>query len=298
MCQLDVIVSTYFYLSFFVKKSGFTDTFDEEMKAAGITVLDNSEGDGFFLNEKNNIDNYVYMPPIEVSFEYPFVNGIAAMKPSPDWFTGFYLFNVVDQYSLTYWNRWTIQTYPWDAGYDNGQYYTAPMDPTNPYQPIYRFNPSNVPQDGAFLSPNGQSVPPVAEWDCELFVCPLDNPFCEKPDWPPSNYCDILKYPTCNSYCNPNATQAPSSRSTSSSSSSGTTGSGTNVPLPCVPCRGNGWEPKIVYFNDCCASGHDPLHGPTCAILATSVSGGVVVSAFAGSIAVVGVWISMLTFLL
>ena len=235
--------------------------------------MDHSEGDGFFIDQKSWRDNYVYLPPIEVSFDYPFVNGISSIQPSPDWFTGFYMFNVVDQYALTFWSRWTIQTYPWDAGADSGQYYTAPDDPTDPLKMVFRYAPGNTPEDGAFLSPDGKSVPPVAEWDCELFVCPVDNPFCEKPDWPPSNYCDILKYPTCNSYCNPNATQAASSRSASSSSSSGTTGDGTNAPLPCVSCRGNGWEPKIVYFNDCCASGHDPLHGPTCAALEAAASG-------------------------
>lgn len=228
-------------------------------------MLSTANVEGFFINQKHWQDNYVYLPPIEVSFDYPFLNAITAIQPSPDWFTGFYLFNTVDEYDRTFWQRFTLRTYPWDAGTDNGQYYTAPDQDTDPPLPVSRILVGNAPENGAFLNKDGTDVPPVAEWDCELWVCPVDNPFCQRPRWPPSNYCDILKYPLCNSYCDPNVTI-----------------SSTGEELMCQECRGNGFEPRIVHFEDCCAAGHDPLHGPNCEILAAKASGAL--STFSSSV--------------
>jgi len=87
--------------------------------------LDYTEGDGFYVDQEHWDENYVFIPPIEVSFEYPFLNAVAGMFPSPDWFTGFYLFDTVDEYDRTFWDRFTIRTYPWDAGTDAGQTYTS-----------------------------------------------------------------------------------------------------------------------------------------------------------------------------
>src|SRR3569832_1556976 len=91
-----------------IQQTGFTDTFQSEMKAAGDMVYHYSIGSGFFLDTVHEDVNYVYMPPIDVSFDYPFLNAIASMSPSPDWFTGFYLFDTVDEYDRTYWQRFTL----------------------------------------------------------------------------------------------------------------------------------------------------------------------------------------------
>jgi len=211
------------------------------------------EGDGFYLDQDHWKANYVYIPPIQVSFDYPFLNAVVGMFPSPDWFTGFYLFDTVDEYDKTFWDRFTIRTYPWDAGTDNGQSYEAADRDVDKYgvsEPsnVFRIWPSNAPESGAFLSPDSQQVLPVGEYSCALHVCPLEEPDCVKPDWPPPNYCDILMYPECATYCNPKdkSEDAP----------------------PCQECRGNGYEPKSVYFHDCCAAGHEPWHGKSCEELA------------------------------
>lgn len=183
-----------------------------------------------------------------MSFDYPFLNAIAGIFPSPDWFTGFYLFDTVDEYDRTYWERFTIRTYPWDAGTDKGQTYTAEDRDVDQYgisEPshVHRIFPKDAPQTGVFLTPDKKQILPVGEYSCVLHVCPIEDPDCKKPDWPPANYCDILKYPNCATYCNP---------------------AKVDEDTPCEPCKGNGYEPKTVYMHNCCAAGHEPRHAESC----------------------------------
>ena len=216
------------------------------MKAAGDLVYHYAVGKGFFVDADHPEVNYVYVPPVDISFDYPFVNALGGMSPSPDWFTGFYLFDTVDEYDRAFWQRFTIYTYPWDAGTDGGTTYTAEDRDLDPAVNVERIVVSNAPADGAFLSPDGKDVLPVGEFDCDLYVCPVEDPNCKRPNWPPTNYCDVLKYPNCATYCDP------------------------KVEEGCQECKGNGYEPQYVFLKGCCASGHDPRNGPTCAEGGTS----------------------------
>jgi hypothetical protein len=245
-------------------ETGFTEKFKDEMKQAGERVMGYAEGDGFFVDQEHWEDNYVYVPPIPVSYDYPFLNAIAGIFPSPDWFTGFYLFDTVDEYDRTFWERFTVRTYPWNAGTDGGQSYTAEDQDLDPPVNVERIYPNNAPSDGAFLSSDGSTVLPVAEFDCVLHVCPLTDPACLKPDWPPQNYCDILKYPGCASYCNP------------------------KKDTLCEPCKGNGYEPKTVYMKDCCAAGHLPKYSDTCEGHVNSGAGSGMRAALGLALALVG----------
>jgi hypothetical protein len=222
------------------------------MIQAGQQILDHQIGDQFFIDQETWKNNYVYIPPISVDFDSPFLNSISSMQPSPDWITGFYMFDTIDQYDRTFWDRFTIRTYPWDAGTDSGQYYTAPDSDVDPPDNVARIKAANAPASGAFLSPDGGDPLPVAEWDCVLHACPVYDPDCQKADFPPQNYCDILKYPECYSYCNPEEA---------------------DEELPCNPCKGNGWETKLVWFHDCCVSGHEPRSGPSCTEMEFAASG-------------------------
>jgi hypothetical protein len=207
------------------------------MKSAGDLVNNWGIGGGFTIDQEHWEENYVYVPPVDVTFDYPFLNGIAGMSPSPDWYTGFYLFDTVDEYDRTFWHNFTLFTYPWDAGTDSGKSYTAEDRDLDPPINVERFFPNNVPDSGAYLSPDGKQVLPVGELNCELYVCPVEEPFCVRPNWPPENYCDVFKYPTCATYCDPEKEEG------------------------CEECKGNGYEPKFVYLKGCCASGHEPRHG-------------------------------------
>lgn len=214
--------------------------FRDEFVQAGEIAHDLAEGEGWYLDQEHHEANYVYIPPVEVDFEYPFLNAAAGISPSPDWFTGFYLFDTVDEYDRTYWDHFTIRTYPWDAGTDAGQHYTSEDRDMDPSENVFRMFPNRVPESGAFLSHDGKEVLPVGEFECVLHTCPIYDSNCLKPNWPPANYCDVLKYPTCDKYCTPGQDEV------------------------CEPCKGNGYEPRTVFHPDCCAAGKDPRRGPTC----------------------------------
>lgn len=196
-----------------------------------------AEGQSFFIDQDRWDENYVFIPPVEVSFDYPYLNAIAGMDPSPDWYTGFYLFDTIDEYDRTFWDRFTLRTYPWDAGTDGGDRYTSPDRDMDPPENVARIFAQNAPASGAFLDPSGTKVLPVAEFDCVLHTCPEGNSDCHKPNWPPPNFCDVLRFPNCASYCDPEKDSI------------------------CEACKGNGFEPKTVYLPGCCESGHEPWKG-------------------------------------
>lgn len=157
------------------------------------------------------------------------------MQPSPDWYTGFYLLDTIDEYDRTYWNRMIIHTYPWDAGTDEGDTYTSIDLDLDPPINVERIFKANAPPGGIFVSPDGD-VRPTAEWDCLLHVCPGTED-CDKENWPPANGCDLLKYPGCENECNPEVERCQE----------------------CKPKAKDG-ERKVFYSN-CCQSNYEPLRG-------------------------------------
>jgi hypothetical protein len=164
------------------------------------------------------------------------------------------LFTAVSDYDHTFYDRFTLRTYPWDAGTDEGTSYTSAPSNQDPPLNVERIYVENAPISGDFLSPDKKNVHPVGEFDCVLQVCPPNLPDCQRADWPPVNYCDVLKYPKCASYCDPKTV--------------GTSGG----PLFCTRCKGNPYEPKSVYLTikDCCNAGHDPWGGQCSAAFTVS----------------------------
>lgn len=199
-------------------------------------VYEISEGQGFFVDKLDPEKNFAFLPSITVSAEYQFLSGISSMQPSPDWYTGFYLLDTIDEYDRTYWNRMIIHTYPWDAGTDGGTSYTSIDEDMDPPLNVERIKPKNAPPGGIFISPDGD-IRPVAEWDCMLHVCPGEGVDCEMENWPPANGCDLLKYPGCEHECNPEVER-------------------------CQEC-----EPKAkdgnrqVFYKSCCQSNYKPVRG-------------------------------------
>jgi len=133
-----------------------------------------------------------------------------------------------------------IRTYPWDAGTDAGDSYTAVDHELDPPQGVFRITPDNAP-NGIFVSPNGKEVLPVAEWQCVLHTCDAGVPAkdCHKSNWPPANGCDLLKYPGCDeSYCDP------------------------DTDSPCQACKPKEYDDgAVVFYPDCCQSNHEPMIG-------------------------------------
>jgi hypothetical protein len=204
-------------------------------------VLKISEGQGFFIDTEDPEKNFAFLDEgIEVSKDYQFLSGIASMQPSPDWYTGFYLLDTIDEYDRTFWSRMIIHTYPWDAGTDEGDSYNSIDLDLDPPINVERISKGNAPPDGIFLSPDGKEVLPTAEWDCILHVCPGEGEDCVKENWPPANGCDLLKYPGCENECNPEVEQCQE----------------------CKPKAKDG--DRQVFYKNCCQSNYVPLRTGKC----------------------------------
>jgi hypothetical protein len=234
--QATLLTSFCLILSWSLQE-GFTTKFKEQIQQAGEYVNDYQEGQGFYLNKQYQTKNFKWMPPVTVSSTYPFLSGLAGFDPSPDWFTGFYLMNTVDEYARTYWEQFKIQTYPWDAGTDGGLSYEDIDYELESPETVHRITPATS-QSGVFVSPLGDEVLPVAEWECILHTCPTENPDCEKENFPPSNGCDIIRFPKCDTECDP------------------------TVDSPCERCkRESNQDPEEVFFTNCCEAGRVPRGG-------------------------------------
>jgi len=172
---------------YFCAQDGFTDTLIQEMEQQGEQVLDWSDNPdfGFFTNQQD----FVHMPPIETNIQFPYFSTMAGMDPSPDWYTGFYSFWLIDEYSRTWYDHLKIQTYAWDAGTDSGTTYDSLISDLDPPIPIERFIPRTAPANGELRGPDGESVPVVGEWECFLVVGDVDLVMPE---------CDWFANPCCN----------------------------------------------------------------------------------------------------
>ena len=110
------------------------------------------EGKGFLIDKKKLDDNYVYLPPLKVTETYSFISGIAAISPSPDWYTAFYLFDTKKESTQTFWESFKIRTYPWDAGTDDGDQYESQDRDTDPPAFVTRIEVGST-ADNIFLNP-------------------------------------------------------------------------------------------------------------------------------------------------
>lgn len=148
-------------------------------------VLDWSDAEGFSTRQKD----FIHLPPVETSADFPYLTFMAPMTPSPDWYTGFYNYSVLDQYSLTYFDHVKIQTYAWDLGTDGGSTYQQTDLNLNPRFPVQRIVSDNAPETGELAGPSGGDMPVVGELECILVLG-------ETPMILPS--CDYFADPCCN----------------------------------------------------------------------------------------------------
>jgi len=123
--------------------------------------------------QKNNNNNaaFEFEHPIRMSSSNNhYLSVIAKMAPSPDWFSGFSGFNVINEETMTWYNGFSIETYPYDAGIDDGTTYYAVDVPTIPPQPITQFtiNSNNTNNNSIYANYNGTDILPVAKYTCAL----------------------------------------------------------------------------------------------------------------------------------
>jgi len=98
----------------------------------------------------------------------PYLSTITMIAPSPDWFTGFYDFDAINPDTQTWYREFSLATYPWDAGTEEGNNYSGNNAASNPQEPILLFDENTVPSTGVLLNDSGDDVLPVASWTCTL----------------------------------------------------------------------------------------------------------------------------------
>ena len=136
-----------------------------EFANAGFETLQLIVGERMF-----NTTESQHLPPINVTFEHPFLSAMTKITPSPDWFVGFSDFRSISYDTETYYNRIVLQSYVWDCGTDDGQTYTALDRDLDPQKPVTRMRMESVPYGGQFLSPSRTYIPTPAEYECVLRV--------------------------------------------------------------------------------------------------------------------------------
>lgn len=158
-----------------IAEEGFATIITNEFNNAGFETLHMVIGERMF-----NTSDSQHLPPINVTFEHPFMSSMVKLTPSPDWFIGFSDFRTISYDTETYFNRIVIQSYIWDSGTDGGQTYTALDRDEDPQLPVKRYVVSDkkrldagqlhIPPNGEFLSPDGTFIPTPGEFECVLRV--------------------------------------------------------------------------------------------------------------------------------
>ena len=101
----------------------------------GSSVLDQEVGQALMLSEDSS--QAVLIGPLELDASRSYISSITMPAPSPDWFSGFFDFGVIDGFDMWY-NSFIITTYPWDAGTDSGTTYLSDDMPIDP--PLWIYN--------------------------------------------------------------------------------------------------------------------------------------------------------------
>lgn len=104
---------------------------------------------------------------VVASADRPYLSSMSMIAPSPDWFTGLEAVDLRDKSTNTWKESITMETFPFDAGTDDGTTYRSVDVVSNPAEPIAQLTADRL-ASGALLSPDGSTVLPVARWECKL----------------------------------------------------------------------------------------------------------------------------------
>ena len=147
------------------RQEGFATIITNEFYNAGFETLQLVLGERMF-----NTTESQHLPPVNVTFEHPFLSAMVKLSPSPDWFVGFSDLRTISPVTETYYNRIVIRSWVWDSGTDGGGTYTALDRDLDPQIPVARMTKKTVPPKGQFLDPTGSYIPIPAEFECVLRV--------------------------------------------------------------------------------------------------------------------------------
>jgi len=118
----------------YMAEEGFPTIMYNEFQNAGYETLQMIVGDRMY-----NTTESQHLPPINVTYAHPWLSAMAKISPSPDWFVGFSDFRTISYDTETFYNRFVIQSYVWDAGTDDGQNYLSFDRDLDPQVPCMRF---------------------------------------------------------------------------------------------------------------------------------------------------------------
>ena len=110
----------------------------------------------------------IAIPPVEVTGTHPHLSSIVMLAPSPDWFTGFSNFMPVADGDVWY-ESFTIDTFPFDAGTDSGVTFMSNDTMTDPPEEVFQITPETT-VDGIFLNPEEAAILPTARFECEIII--------------------------------------------------------------------------------------------------------------------------------
>jgi Spondin_N len=154
-----------------VAEIGATTSLVNEIASAGSAIRSSVRG----VDQFNSEQQEQVLPSITADASHRLMSSITMVAPSPDWFTGFYDFELVDPDTDTWWSSFTLNTPPFDAGTEQGTTYALSNAAEDPVLPIQEFTATSPMDTGVFLSPDESSVIHVATWEC-LLQSPVPAP--------------------------------------------------------------------------------------------------------------------------
>jgi len=138
-----------------------------------LESLDNSYEVGYA--QYTNDPTMHFNNPVSLTSKNHYLSVITKMNPSPDWFSGFHDFDALNNITQTWYKEFTIETYPYDAGIEDGISYITANSPTIPAQPISQFTINNVPNSGVFMNQEAIDILPVSKYTCTLNTYSLSD---------------------------------------------------------------------------------------------------------------------------
>jgi Spondin_N len=149
---------------------GVVDTLVTELASQGDAIGSSVIGKVMFLS----ISTSETLGELAVDAAHPYISSVTMIASSPDWFSGFYDFDARDTSTNTWYGEFLIETYPWDAGTETGDTYSFSNPAESSPHDIMRFTIDTVPATTrVFLSSDGSTVLPVAQWQCLLVGMPM-----------------------------------------------------------------------------------------------------------------------------
>jgi len=117
----------------------------------------------FNKNAQSQILSDITLTPV-----FDRMSSITMIAPSPDWFTGFYNIHPVDESSDFWLQSFEIETFPWDAGTEQGDTFSGDNPAEDPHVSIFQLTKDTVPANGVLLNLEKTEVLPMATWSCAL----------------------------------------------------------------------------------------------------------------------------------